>query len=312
MRAFVWELWDRNRYGTVALAMIRGFPLFGVGIGCFHLMVGDFTTAPLIADNAQNWYRHQIAELGLFGSLGWLAWVAAFAWFVVRRRAAEPAVASVVRAMLVGFGFISLFGMPAQSPAVSFTFWTVAFWYVSIVGAPPTARISARGWGVVLIIAAIFTLGTARQATTELRVASRAQRVGFPYSYGFHYPEPDAAGGEFRWAKQRAAVVLDAPMRVLIVSVWVSHQDMAANPVEVKVWRDGNLAIDTTLRDGSRATTAVLLPADQRRVVLDTWASRAVRPSDFGVADARELGLMVKWEFAAQLPRGYESVPATR
>jgi hypothetical protein len=69
---------------------------------------------PLIQDNAQNWYRHQVAEFGLVGSLPWLVWVLTFGWFVLRPRAGEPPIAWTARGALIGFAFISLVGMPAQ------------------------------------------------------------------------------------------------------------------------------------------------------------------------------------------------------
>jgi hypothetical protein len=255
-----------------------------------------------MADNAQNWYRHQLTELGVVGSFGWIAFVAVFGRFVLRRRMAERREASILRATILAFAAISLVGMPSQHPVVSFTFWTFAFWYVSIVVAPDGGPISTRSWVVVILVCAIFAAGTAYFAATQLRVAARAQRVGFPYSYGFYYAEPDAEGGEYRWARQRAVSVIEATDRVLKLSVWVNHADIAMNPVDVKVWRDGELVINTTLKDVSRVKTAVRLPSHEKRIVLDTWVNRVIRPADFGVSDSRELGLMVKWEFASQLP----------
>ena len=309
VRQFAWQMWDRDRYGTVAASMIQRFPLFGVGIGCFHMMVSDFVTGdPLIADNAQSWYRHQLAEFGLVGSAGWIAWVVLFGWFVWRPPPNAPPLALAARGMIIGFAFVSLFGMPSQSLAVSMTFWTAAFWYVSLAGVPRSVLLTREMWGGVLAVALIFAVGTFAFAKTTLRVPVRAQRVGFPYSYGFYYPEPDGAGGEYRWARQRASMVVAAPKHVVALSVSVNHQDVETRPVDVKVWCDGVLALNSRLTNTSPATIFVELPSSETRMIVDTWVDRVVRPKDFGVDDNRELGLMVRWDFQDRVPDGLASI----
>ena len=34
---FVSEMWNRNGYGTAATALIREFPVSGIGVGGFHM-----------------------------------------------------------------------------------------------------------------------------------------------------------------------------------------------------------------------------------------------------------------------------------
>jgi hypothetical protein len=311
IRGFAWEAWDRNRYGSIAASGIEQFPLFGVGISSFHMMVNDFVGKgqdPLIPDNAQNWYRHQLAELGVVGSVGWIAWVLTFGWFVLKPPPRAPVLALAVRGTLIGFAFVSLFGVPAQPLAVSFTFWTAAFWYVSLAGAPPRAPLSREMWGGILAVALLFGVGTLAFARTTLRVPARAQRVGFPYSYGFYYPEPDGEGGEYRWTKQRASMVVAAPAHVVALSVWVNHRDVETNPVDVKAWCDGVLVLNTKLTHTSPVTIFVELPAAESRMIVDTWVNRVVRPRDFGVDDSRELGLMVRWSFLDRVPDGLAAV----
>ena len=50
--------------------MVKDHPIEGVGVGMFHTLVHDFGTLrgyDIPADNAQSWFRHMIAELGLLG-----------------------------------------------------------------------------------------------------------------------------------------------------------------------------------------------------------------------------------------------------
>jgi hypothetical protein len=297
------ELWNRNQYGSVSTRMIGEFPLVGVGVGSFHNLVSDFaghpaSEPPLPPDNAQNWLRHQVAELGVLGGFGWLAWAAVFGWFVVRARRGEPAPAWIARGMLVAFAVVSFVGMPGQDVSVAITFWTVAFWYARATGTRFDARaLTPFAWAAIAAVIAAFGVGTAYVAATELRPPFRAARFGYPYSYGFYAPEPGPDGGVQRWARRRALIVLAAESTAMDVSVAVNHLDLDAHPVHAKVWLDGALVTDTRLTSAEPVTTQVSLPRGGRRVVLETWASRAVNPRELGVPDDRELGLLVRWSF---------------
>ena len=237
-------------YGAAATSLIREFPVTGIGVGGFHMfgpLLGSGITLP--PDNAQNWYRHQVTEFGILGTLGWLAFVVTFGWFVVKPDRAVPASSGIVRGMLLAFAVIALVGMPTQEIAAAITFWTAAAWYLRLAGASSVDAAPLRPWAWWLVAAIVLSFGasTFHAATSDLRVPSRARRVGWPYSYGFYWPEPDGAGGEFRWAQQRATALVDAPARWMTISAWVTHADVSRKPVDVKVWFEGRLVIDTRL-----------------------------------------------------------------
>jgi hypothetical protein len=44
-------------------------------------------------------------------------------------------------------------------------------------------------------------------------------------------------------------------------------------------------------------TRIVPVSTRDRKILLETWTSRVVRPHDLSVADDRELGLLVSWTF---------------
>ncbi len=299
---FVAELWNREGYGTVATQMIGDYPLFGVGVGSFHIMLPDYgrhlqpgVTRP---DNAQNWFRHQLAEFGVVGSLGWIAWVVGFAGFIVSRRRSAPPEAWAVCGVLVAFATVSMVGMPGQDLAVGLTFWTMAFWFIALAGPPQGAGLPGRRWTAVAAIALlVFALGTARLAAGALRVPARAQRTWWPYSYGFYSTEFDADGNAFRWTGPHAVAVVRAPTRHIELMISVNHPDLAAHPVHARVWCDGALVIDTALSDSRVAAKRVDIPDDARAVMIETRVDHAERPSDHGGRDTRDLGLMVAWRF---------------
>ncbi len=304
-RVFATELWRRGNYGPAAAAMIREFPLVGVGPGAFNTLAASYAPGGLAnpGDNAQNWFRHQFAELGAIGSLAWLAWVASFGWFLLQPRPHLPPDARIARSMLVAFALISLVGVPGQDLAVTITFWTIVFWCISLIGRPSSgATLAPASWLLVIVVVLAYGVGTLSVAATELRVPVRAARAGVPYSYGFYEVEPDGLGGEQRWAGRRAVVVLEAPRRWLALRVGVNHRDIRVQPVDVKIWRDRELVVDTRLTTTEPIVVHVPVGQDKPRFVLETWVSRVMHPRDFGVADDRDLGLLVNWTFVDRPP----------
>ena len=83
-------------------------------------------------DNAQSWFRHIIAELGLLGSIPVLWWCVVFGDDAVLATgpAAIACRSGCCAACLIGFFVASLFGMPAQSIAIVITFWVFVFWFL--------------------------------------------------------------------------------------------------------------------------------------------------------------------------------------
>ncbi|MBS1816588.1 MAG: hypothetical protein JSU08_01535 [Acidobacteria bacterium] len=296
LRGVLEELWNRNGYGLAATRAIEAYPAFGIGVGAFHEMASEFG-GWLPPDNAQNWYRHQLVELGLVGSVGWIVFVVSFGWWVIRRHAGEQPSAWGPRASILGIATISLLGMPGQDPAVSLTFWTFCGWFLLASARPAGAMKTPPAWAYaaagVLVIA--FVAGTTVSATGPLRFPARIQRAGGDYLYGFYWPEPDGEGGEYRWARRVATAVVPVETRSLELTLRVNHADLAADPVTVKAWVDGRKVIDTALTAGADSVTVpVLLPERETRMLVDTQTSRVVVAPP---PDGRELGVMVRWRF---------------
>jgi O-antigen ligase len=322
---FLQTLSDRNGYGLVAMDMIRQFPFFGVGVGSFNLLVRDHYylmtgVRTLFPDNAQNWYRHQLAELGLVGSLGWMLWVVSFGWFVLSTTAPSPRKFSttVVRGLLAGIALISLVGMPTLNVAMAIAFWTLAFWCVGLSEVPTAAlpsdsvnrneRLLAGHsnkwtWLVVWSIVAASIGGTAYTARHRLRIAQLAVDVGFPYHYGFSEPERvDLANPSTVWAGRHAVAVLLPPTRWVKLTLSVDSLNIAKGPVDVEMWCAGQLVVATKVGGVQPMTHYVHLSEGAMRLLVETRVGRSVRPADFGMKDTRELGLLIGWEFVDAPP----------
>ena len=300
-RDAVVELWNRNGYGAASTYLIERYPLVGIGLGTFHQFGPSLTpTGVLPPDNAQNWLRHQIVETGVLGSVGWILFGVSFALFVVRgRRPDEPPRLEHLRGVLLALAVISLFGMPTQEIVPLLVFWTAAGGLARQRDRAALAAPLAR-WALVAV--AVVTIGFAvatwQLAHGRLRVPIRARQLGWPYSYGFYWPEPDGAGGTVRWMAKRASELVDVRGRYLRISVRAPLPNVERDPVRITIWSEGRLALDTQARSGDAVSTTVPVPVGVTKLLIDLRVSRTVRPRDLDAttADDRELGALVSFD----------------
>ena len=140
LQSAAYQLWSRDMYGTAAVQMVAEHPLVGVGVGGFNYQYADvlyrMNRIERPPDNAQNWYRQQLAELGLIGSVGWMAWLVMFAWMLARRPDPDGrrVMAGAAKGAIFGLAAASLLGMPTQDTAASITFVVFACWCVKLKG----------------------------------------------------------------------------------------------------------------------------------------------------------------------------------
>lgn len=256
MREVVTELRDRGAYGQSARFMIADFPWTGTGVGTFHALVVDYAWRHLRVrishDNAQNWFRHQVAEIGWIGSAGYFAWVGVFAVFVGRRLWRGDPTILAAGGVLAGVLAASLFGTPTQEVSVALTFWVFVAWVAIAAGAAPPPGTAPRGWSAATaaaaLLAVIYAAGTAYLAADRLRVPQRAAETGWAYQYGlspFELSEP----GYVRWMTARHSVaVFERIGRYVHLRFEVHHPDLTARPVDVEVKLRGRTVLRTKLR----------------------------------------------------------------
>jgi hypothetical protein len=321
-------LWARDGYGRVADRMIAEHPLVGVGIGSYPILLPDYgyflqLPSRLKSDNAQNWFRQQLAELGLVGSLPAIAWV----WMVAilltstHGRGSDGPPAGVVKGAIVALGLVSLVGLPTQVPAVLLTGFVLVCWYLMFVEQAAlaglqreTRRSGAGAWGLALALVVCSIGGTAYAAATGLRPPRRALRADWPYMYGMHDLERVGNEPAFRWTGQRAVAVVRVDADYVKLRFRVAHPDLVTHPVDAKIWRTDasgqRLLIAVTLTDAAPVTVYVRAPEDRGRMMVETWVSRTWTPRDHGQADTRRLGLAVDdWTFVRTPPPGAMTVP---
>jgi O-antigen ligase/polysaccharide polymerase Wzy-like membrane protein len=309
----VQELWTRGGYGSVATRMVRDYPLTGVGIGSFNWMAPDYwreiANDKLPFDNAQNWWRHQVAELGLIASLPILFWSVWMAWLVVTRRAsaAHRLESQTLRGLLIGIGAASLVGMPTQNPLVLLMFFACAARFEILTrgerlpNVDPRipnheSRIPATAWAAAFLIAIGYAGAQLVLARGPLKPLERAAHTNRDYIIGT-YPSEPLPQGQFRWTRRRATFALAAQSRHLMIRYHVEHPDVATHPVRLLIATPCQTIVDRLFTDMSVDGQALELPEGQTRVVFDTEVSRTWSPADFGKPDRRDLGAAVEADF---------------
>lgn len=303
LSAAVAELWHRNGYGTASTRLIAQFPWTGVGIGSFHLFGPQLSkVGPLPSDNAQNWIRHQLAEAGLLGGIGWVMFAGVFAWFLGSTWRDGQRRLMHLRGMLLAFAGISLFGVPTQEVLATVTFWTAAAGVVRLRShRAPAVPLDRKTLAAIAVVTIVFGASTWRVAQTTLRVPVRARQVGWPYSYGFHGPEADGSGGTVRWMGRRAAALVDVTGPYLHLTVRSPLPNVERDPVDIEAWCEGRSVIRARVTSGDPVVATVRVPPGLATTMLDVRVSRTVRPRDIdGTADDRDLGALVAWTFSAQ------------
>lgn len=285
------SLRDRDGYGIAARRAIAEHPVTGVGAGAFNHMASDYSYlalgAILQADNAQNWWRQQVAELGYLGAAPAIAMTVIVALLVGRAFVGgdrRPS-AVVVAIVLVAVGLVSLVGVKTQHPALWLTLVSIVYWLWALVhrvAEPGAAEGSSRAvWAAVLLLPLLVAAGQGWSAVTDLRVPVRAARIGFPYAYGFSAPD----GDNVPWTGAHAVAVLRAEHAWFALTATPAR---AEGPVRVQLWRGQAPIADVEASSAMPVRRFIAVPAGQRFLMLESRVS-AVAP------DGRGLRMVGEW-----------------
>jgi O-antigen ligase/Tfp pilus assembly protein PilF len=179
------DLGSRLRYWRDSIPLIRDFPTFGVGLGCFEDLFPRYQSPPWRPSSvreAHNDYLELAADAGLAG-VGLALWFFAAVGFRIYRnlRTAPPEVTSVVAALIAGLAavaFQEFFDFALQIPANAVLFTILLAIALRLSGAGYGARSEKHYAGSkVRVFAALGAL-----AAIILIVATLGQdQTPYPY-----------------------------------------------------------------------------------------------------------------------------------
>jgi hypothetical protein len=301
------ELWSRGGYGTIADRMVRDHPLIGVGIGAYRYLAPDYWRnifqAQLQLDNAQNWWRHQVAELGILGGSFVLLWSATVVWVLFARTSERRngLRAWLVRGLLVGLGAISFVGVPTQNPVVLLWFYFLAAWlWVMTPARLPgvgTPRVRSAIWTAAVVAACLYVTGHLLAAQGPLALTERAIRFPREYVSGAYPPEFLPDGTEFRWTDDEARFILPARTEALLVRLWAHHPDITERPVTFTISSPCGQILQRELTDTAPVVIGVLIPPGIPAIDATVRVVRTWSPAEYGASDGRPLGVAVSTDF---------------
>jgi hypothetical protein len=293
------NLWERGGYASLAARMVADYPWTGIGVGTFPLLareVGVVTLAiSVLGDNAQNWWRHQIIELGLLGALPAVALSIGILSMLVAGTpvATYRGAVTVIRGTVLGVGLACLVGVATQHPALFLTFVTIVFWLGALLETPPRPLAPSAWWGVIGL-ALVVVAGQLSTATHDLRVPQRALKYNFTYGYGFSEPESDPVLGMVRRTMPHAVGVIEAEHAYFQVTLIVS-QATTAEPVQVRLWRARDPILDEWVSSPEPIVRFVGVPSGNDQLMLELDVSRTA-------ADGTGLTLAGTW--IREIPAG--------
>jgi hypothetical protein len=318
LAGFARDMWHRNGYGAAATTLIQQHPAMGVGIGLFNLSgaaLPPSVAVNLPADNAQNWWRHHVAELGFVGAAGLLIWTVVFGVFLMRTSGdGERRIpAAALKGLLVGIGLISLVGMPTQSLPVTMTFWMFAFWYWRLVQpgwqGSTTDALGIWSWALLIGVVGVYAVAGLVLARGEQRPAMRAAIGEWRYTYGIYDPRIPAPEGLIqRWTERHGVAVVPNDASWMTLAVRAQHPDLQPQPVKVRVLVNGRTVVDRTLNVDMPITYAIDT-GTAKRAIIETHVDRTWRPPGIP-ARHPDVGLSLSWRFGSEKPPGLPVVTA--
>ncbi len=257
-----WEL------SLTSVRMLASAPLFGVGIGNFFNLSGQFSSKALLTlfppaqhENAHNNFAQIGAELGLVGlaAFGWVAASAARRLVRLTRQRTDGALRWGMVVGIVGFALTCLGGHPLVIDETAFTFFLVlgaaAGW-----GAPNAPEVMApagwRGWRN-LDLATALTIALA--ITVPVRwYSARAAVDPSEVAFGLTDWYTGRDGVPYRLAGRTSLFYLPAASRAVRIPIRATEPH---SEIDLVIRVDGKLVEQATIRSGSWQVLRLPLPA---------------------------------------------------
>jgi hypothetical protein len=234
----------RYEMAGVALKLAATQPLWGVGLGRFQELSGQYTAVP---ENAHNNFLQVLAELGVPALVMFLAMLAR----AIGRGAGAGTSRQMVTVAAVAFLITCLGGHPLLVAGAAYPFWTV----VGVLAGDPSPQSRAPlARRIVIVVLVVVLVGLPFRITAAYRDSYvEHATIGFSDVW-----QTDGTDTRYRWAAGRAAFFVAAASRAVAVPLRASNE---TGVVEVRIAIDGRLADVVRVDPAAGWTRVRLLPA---------------------------------------------------
>lgn len=300
----------RADFMITGLRMIASAPVFGVGIGRYYEMSGQFMPASIywfyFHENAHNNFLQIAGELGLAGLVAFVWLLGAAAIRIARGLRADAGDRLLLGAVVALGAFVATWmtSHPMLVAEVAYPFWMllgVAIARADGDAQPPLASSNVASTvghpfrGANVVVAAVIV---ALAVSVPFRAKQRMATIDFGrFSFGFYEWE----GGpelRFRWTTRRATFFIPLNARQLQLQMRALHVGANTAPTEVSIAIGGRTFHRVLLANDDWVTVSLrlpLLPEDENFQRIDiisepTWSPAALFG---GRSDVRVLGVQV-------------------
>ena len=254
---------ERHFLWKEALAMVRDYPLTGVGVGAYIIELPNYYTKDTTVytggfenlrrnDSAENYFLQAGSELGLIGLLA-LLWLLGTILREVGRgyRRGGPAwgpdrylfwgASGGLLAYVLNIFFHSYIG----SFETVYGFWFLAALAVglkyqkedaprleAVSGASPRRETSRYLAGILLVFAA----NHAWNSWHSLSLDARTREFHLQQNFGLYQAEKTAGGRDFHWTREYGGIALKIEGSVIQIPLLASHPDLQKQPVDVDIF----------------------------------------------------------------------------
>jgi len=318
---------------NMAVAIIKDYPLTGVGIGAYIIESSNYSTRlkrPIgTPESAENYLLQVTSELGIIGLI-LVFWIF---WEIIKQiKKAYKIIPSndehrfILTGAICGFGAFllnSLMHSYIGSYEIKYGLWLlIGLVYIlhhlhqfetpdrkekSVKSDFPASGFDSRKlFGLRFKIGALTALlifGCIHlwNSTHSLSLKSRTEQFSLNQVFGFDKLEKTADGREFRWTRGYGGMPLKIEKSVLVVPLHASHPDIWKKPVKVKIYlvkeffKQKRLIKEITLAQNYWQDIVLSIPDDVgQKAILLLKVSRTWNPlKTTGVPDPRNLGVAV-------------------
>ena len=304
-------LTGRASLWTLAVPMIKDYPLTGVGMGGYIIEVSNYsheTRIMVSPESAENYFFQVSTELGfvgLFISL-WIFWEIlkqirrSYITFPKsdKNKFIFIGAAAGIISFLINIQVHSYIG----SYEIKYTFWLLVAILFSLGGIHLeqqqkiifTKKFKLFSAAIILLFSSIHLWNS----THSLALKARTEQFGLEQNFGLYQLEKTPDGKEFMWTKGYGGVNLTIEKPVISIPLHASHPDIEQHPVKVKIYLVKELFKqkkplgEVILRDSGWKTFECSIPEEVgHKVIILIKSSRTWNPLKVsGIPDPRNLG----------------------